>query len=102
MNEFKSKIKKVSKSRTHTITNSYGIKDSFIYYKKTRPKDKEFVLSDSDYRKLIRRVNEEIVKEFINHGEFKLPLDMGNLRIYKKENKPKIIDGKLVYNAPID
>lgn len=102
MNEFKNNIKKVSESRTHSITNSYGVKDAFIYYKHNRPEGSEFVLSDSQYRTLIREVNELLIEELLFSGELKLPVDMGQIRIYKKENKPVIKDGKVYYNAPID
>lgn len=102
MNEFKNKIKKVSESRNHSITNSYGVKDAFIYYKKTRPEENIFVLSDAIYRTLIREVNELLIEELLSSGELKLPVDMGQIRIYKKENKPVIKEGKVYYNAPID
>lgn len=102
MEEFKKNIKKVSKERTHKILNSYGVKDAFIYYKKHRPKEKEFVISDKDYRALIRKINFLLGEELFKSGELKLPLNVGALRIYRKEIRPVIEEGKLVYNAPIN
>lgn len=100
--QFKNDIKKVSGNRKHKVTNSYGMKDAFIYYKKTRPKDKQYVLTDSQYRTLVKKVNILLSNILLEYGELKLPLDMGYLKVYKKENKPRLKDNKVVYNAPID
>lgn len=102
MNNFKNKIKKISNNREHKVTNSYGVKDYYIYYKQNRPRESKYVITDSDYRKIIRLTNERLGKKLIELGDIKFPLDMGNLRIYKKTYLPKFVDGELVYNAPIN
>lgn len=102
MEDFKKSIKKVTNKRVHKIVNSYGVIDAFIYYKKHRPKEKEFVISDKNYRQFIRRTNFLLGEELLKSGELKLPLQTGALRIHRKEIRPVIEEGKLVYNAPIN
>lgn len=98
INEFK----KVSSSRKHSITGSFGVKDAFIYYKHNRPKGKEYIVKDSIYRHIIREVNKELTDQLLLLGELKFPLDIGSLKVYKTELKPTIKNGKLYYKAPID
>lgn len=100
--QFKNTIKKVTGNRKHKVTNSYGMQDAFNYYKKIRPKNKRYALTNSNYRVLIKEVNKLLALELLTSGELKLPLDMGSLKVYKKENKPRLKDNRVVYNAPID
>jgi hypothetical protein len=102
MSNFKDSIKKVKEKRIHSITNSYGIKDAYIYYKNSNSTSKEYSLKETDFRKLIKEVNSLITEDLINTGYFNLPADIGSLRVYKKEVKPVIRGGKVYYNAPVD
>lgn len=40
--------------------------------------------------------------ELLTYGEIIFPLGMGKLYIQSTVRKPKLVDGKLVYNAPVD
>lgn len=101
MGKFRDKIKKVSEPREHKITNCYGIADAYRFYRQEH-KELKNLLNNTDYRKLIDQVNLEIVEALLSTGEVKFPLEVGTLRIYKRESKPKIVDGELVYYAPIN
>ena len=48
-NEFIKSIKKVNNNRNHKVNNSYGSKDAFKYYRKIKPDDSKFVLTDCQY-----------------------------------------------------
>ena len=74
-----------------------GISGSFYTIKYNGMKEKKEVelKSHTDAFSLL-------IEELLFSGELKLPVDMGQIRIYKKENKPVIKDGKVYYNAPID
>lgn len=98
--EYKAKVKRVRDPRNTTITNSYGMYEAHLAYAQSFKHDER--LSDSKYRKLISNVNKKIAEELLVIGQIRLPAGMGAIKIEGKENKPKIVDGKLVYNAPVD
>lgn len=97
---FKNNIKKVSGKRTIRITNSYGNNDAFQDYRKTSSKEGQ--MDSPTYRAFINKVNSLISQELFDTGFIKLPVGIGTISVYAKERVPKLIDGKLVYNAPID
>lgn len=100
--EFEASIRRVSESRKHKVTGSLGVYDAFKWYRKHKPKDKKYVLTESQYFTIIRRVNEALREELLLDGDLLLPCKMGRLEIRKY---PTIIttDGKKVKtNLPID
>lgn len=98
--EFKNRIKKVSKKREITVTNSFGNNDAYRDYSSLVTKPNR--LDSPKYRALINKVNALIAMELFETGFIKFPVGMGSLTLYMKERMPKMIDGKLHYNAPID
>ena len=100
--EFEASIRRVSETRKHKVTGSLGVYDAFKWYRKHKPKDKKYVLTESQYFTIIRRVNEALREELLLDGDLLLPCKMGRLEIRKY---PTIIttDGKKVKtNLPID
>lgn len=100
--EFKQSIKRVTETRKHKVTGSWGVYDAYKWYRKHKPKDKRFILTESQYFAIIRRVNEALRDEFIATGDLTFPNRMGRLEIRKY---PAIIttDGKKIKtNLPID
>ena len=59
--EFISNIKNVTGNRKHKINNSYGVYDAYKYYRKNKPKDSKYILSESEYFNIIRSVNKQLV-----------------------------------------
>ena len=45
--KFRREVLGLNRSRSHRIKNSLGVYDAFKYYRKTRPKDKKYVLTES-------------------------------------------------------
>jgi hypothetical protein len=101
--EFLKEIKKVKSKRVHKISGSLGIKDAYNHYRRNRPKEKKFVVKESDYFAIIRRLNEVIADQLSKGYEIKLPYRTGSLLVEKFKISPKINEeGKLVFKAPID
>lgn len=100
--EFIYNIKKVNKERHHKVTNSYGTKDAFFYYRKIRPKDSKYVLTDVQYLRIIRMINDCLREHLINGNEFILPEKMGRLEVRKRANSIKFKDGKVVTDLPVN
>ena len=103
LEEFKRKIKKVNSPRHYKITNSYGVYDGYKYYRKNKPKDKKYILTESQYFAIIRQVNQLLVEEFLKGNDIKLPERMGTLELRKFNGYVKTDEeGKLHTNYPIN
>lgn len=100
--EFTARVRKLNCKRNHKVKNSLGVKDAFHYYRKTRPKESSYVLSESDYLHIIRSVNNLIRDCIIKGEEIKLPEKMGKLELRKVNTSVKFVNGKLKTNLPID
>lgn len=100
--EFMKSVKKVSGPRKHTLKGSYGVKDAYAYYRTHRPKSSTYAVTDKQYRKVIRMVNEKIVEAFFEDGFFNFPVGFGSMVLVGYENSPKIVNGKLRYKASPD
>ena len=95
-------IKKVSQPRNHKIKNSYGIYDGYKYYRKTKPKDYKYILSESQYFAITRLIN-SMLRDSLSLGEdINFPCLMGKLEMRKSNKKVTIKDGKVKTNTPVD
>lgn len=101
-NDFIKDIKKVNKERHHKVTNSYGSKDAFQYYRKIKPQDPKYVLTDCEYLHIIRLINDHLRDFLIEGKDVVLPEKMGRLELRKHSNSIKFVDGKLQTNLPIN
>lgn len=100
--EFKRKVLKLNDKRTHRVTNSLGVYDAFKYYRKNKPKDKKYVLTESQYYSIIRNINKLLAEELYNNKPIYLPLHMGVLELRKVQTSLKIVDGKLINSMPVN
>lgn len=75
------------RKKEYNIRNSWGVYDFYKYYRKTKPKDPKWVISDVQYYSIFRRVNELLIDHLIRTGELEFPYRMGQLFILKKELK---------------
>lgn len=100
--EFAKRI--VSKSpRKYKITNSWGTYDYYKYYRKNKPKQSKYVLSESQYFSIIRRINQELGDQLLRESILFLPLKFGRIEVRKLDVTPKIgKDGEMIYNKAID
>ena len=103
LTEFKKRVRKASMHREHKIRNSLGVYDCYKYYRKNKPKDKKYILSESQYFAIIRQINNLLVDDIVTGNEVKLPHRMGTIEIRKYEKSVKIgEDGQIRTNLPID
>lgn len=101
--DFKRRIRKVNMPREHKIRNSLGVYDGYKYYRKNKPKEKKYVLTESQYFAIIRHINILLAEEIIKGNDVRLPARMGVIDI-RKFNKAIRVDenGKVHTNLPID
>lgn len=95
-------ILKRDQPREHKIKNSWGVFDYFKYYRKIRPKESKYVLTESQYFSIIRNVNKLLIEELLRGNDIKFPHRIGKITITKLIPKIEIIDGKVKTNLPVD
>lgn len=82
------------------ITADYGMKDYFKFYQEKYPESK---VTRAKYNKIVSKVNEGIIEMMLNEGlEYKIPHLNATIIIRKDKRKPKIKDGKVINNSPVD
>lgn len=101
--EFKRRMKRVEGPRVHKITGSLGVYDAYKNYRKYRPKEKKYVLTESQYFSIIRQVNNLLAEELVNGREILFPKRMGTLELRKFDKNVRLDEqGNLKTNLPID
>ena len=100
--QFINNIKKVDKPRNIKVSNSYGVYDAYKYYRKNKPKDKKYILTESQYFSIIRSVNTYLGEQLIACNDIHFPCRMGILEVKKYNPVVKFKDGKLINKMPID
>lgn len=99
--EFSKRVR-LRKKRVCKITNSWGTYDYYKYYRKNKPKDKRYVLTESQYFAIIRRVNQELGDELLKSTRIILPYKMGNLEIRKIDLTPRFGKNGIIKNRFVD
>lgn len=101
--EFKNKIKKVTGDRNHKVKNSLGVYDAYKYYRRNKPKDPKFILTESQYFAIIRLINNTIAQSIIDGHDFTIPFNLGTLEIRKFDRNITFdSNGNIQTNLPID
>lgn len=100
--EFRRKVLKLNEPRVHRVTNSYGVYDAYKYYRKNRPKNSKYVLTESEYFSIIRQINLILGDKLLEGRDIILPRRMGSIELRKRPAKVEFIDGEVVDNLPID
>lgn len=100
--EFLNNVKKVKSPRSHKIKNSYGVYDYYKYYRKHKPKESKYVLSESQYFAIIRKVNEYLMDSLIEGNDITLPYRLGRIELRKRDTYVKFDGKKIRTNRAID
>lgn len=100
--EFLSRVKKVDGPREHHVRGSWGVYDAYKWYRKNKPSDRKYVLTESQYFAIIRRINMALREELINGNDVKLPCKMGQLEVRKYLPTITTEGKKIKTNLPID
>jgi hypothetical protein len=86
-------------SRNHKLNNSYGVLDFYKYYKKNSDNPVDLKI----YRKILDKYNKKVSESILKKGlDFIMPYLNFEITIRKDKRKPKIIDGKVINNTPVD
>ena len=100
--EFKRRIKRVEGPRIHKVTGSLGVYDAFKFFRKTKPKGKKYILTESQYFSIVRQINNLLAEELVNGRDIKFPKRMGTLELRKFDKNIRLDEqGNLKPNLPI-
>lgn len=103
LESYRKELLKVDQPRKTTINNSYGVYDAYKYYRKNKPQDKKYIISESQYFAILRTLNLLLCQELLNQKDIVFPLAMGRVEVRKYIPKVKIDkDGKIKTTYPID
>lgn len=95
-------VKKVKGGKKHKVTNSYKLRNAFRYYRSIRPQQHKYVLTEIQFGRIIRLINNALRESIIEGNDIKLPHKMGRIEVRKYKNNIKFVDGKLKTNHPIN
>ena len=83
LKEFRRKVQKLNQPRHYAVNNSWGVYDAYKYYRKNKPKDKMYILTESQYFAIIRKINLLLAEELSNGNDITLPCHMGIIELRK-------------------
>lgn len=100
MSEFKDNIQKLHSHHNFKITNSYGCRDYYKYYKKHQKSD----LPEKLFRLILEDIFEQLYAKYLSkYLRVKLPSKMGDIFIKKFEFKVyQRKDGSYTKRTPVD
>lgn len=102
MDEFRRQVLKVNGPRKHKIRNSFGTYDAYKWIRKNKWLDIGIPVSEHDFYRIIRTVNNEIANMLSKGQDMNLPHQMGRLEIRKYDAKITIVNNRVITNLPID
>jgi hypothetical protein len=82
--------------------NSFKNKDYYKHYKVIKPVEKDFDIDYSLYVNILNSIFDNFFDVIIKEGSIDLPNRLGTLFLRRIETKPRIIEGKVRYVAPVD
>jgi len=87
------------KKRIHKIKSHFGLSDFFKFFSKQN----DYKIDKNTYNKIITDFNEEIRELIINDNLiYSLPHLGFEVVLKKDKRKPRIVNGKLINNIPVD
>lgn len=98
--EFRAEVLKLG-SKKFKISNSYGTKAAWRWYKKNKWLNGNPV-SEGDYGKVIKEMNLALLEQLFKGSDIRFPCGMGRLELRKYKTNIKFVNGKLVTNLPIN
>lgn len=100
--DFKVAVQRAPDSRVHKITGSLGSYDAYKYIRKNKWFDIGQRLTEKQFYKIIRTINDFLAQALSRGVEIKLPHRLGVLEVRKRPTRISLIDGKVVTTMPID
>ena len=102
MDEFRRKILKLNKSRTHKVRNSNGVYSAYKWIRKNKWLDIGRSVTEHEFYTIIRQINNLLAENILSGEDIVLPHRLGTIELRKYDTRISICNGKVVTNLPID
>ena len=102
MDDFRRKVLKVDKPRTHKVRNSHGVYSAYKWIRRNKWLDIGRTLTEHEFYSIIRKVNDYLANSLINGEDITFPNRMGTLELRKYRPTLSVKDNKLKSTLPID
>ena len=101
--EFRKKVLKIDRPRTHKVRNSNGVYSAYKWIRKNKWLNIGRPLTEHEFYTIIRQVNSELAYSLIRGDDINLPNRMGRLELRKYDAKIRVdSNNKVITNLPID
>lgn len=102
MDEFRRRILKLNKSRTHKVRNSNGVYSAYKWIRKNKWLDIGRPVTEHEFYTIIRQINNLLAENILSGEDIVLPHRLGTIELRKYDTRISICNGKVVTNLPID
>lgn len=102
MDEFRKKVLKVDKPRTHRVRNSNGVYSAYKWIRKNKWLNIGRPVTEHEFYTIVRQVNNLLAENILSGEDIVLPHRLGTIELRKYDTRISICNGKLVTNLPID
>ena len=100
--DFIKQQKKASQPRKQKVTNSYGLRDAYMYIRDHKWFNIGSPLSEKQFSSIVKGVNKRLAQNVLDSIEVKFPYKMGALIVRKTPRKVWFKNGKVRTNLIID
>lgn len=100
--DFINRVRRITEPRIHKVKNSYGVYDGYKYYRKNKPKESKYVLTESQYFSVIRMINNMLAEALLQGEDVTLPCRMGRIELRKSKTSITFDGNKVKAVLPID
>lgn len=100
--DFLSSVRKLHEPRVHKINHSLGTYDAYKFLRKNKWLNIGRSLTEHEFYRIIRKVNDYLVESFLQGNDIKLPHRMGRLELRKYDARVTFDGENVKTNLPID
>lgn len=100
--EFRKKVLKVDRPRTHKVRNSNGVYSAYKWIRKNKWLDLPRPVTEHEFYTIIRQVNNLLADNILRGEDIVLPHRLGVIELRKYDARITLSNGKVVTNLPVD
>lgn len=100
--EFRKKVLKVDRPRTHKVRNSNGVYSAYKWIRKNKWLDIGRPITEHEFYSIVRQINNCLANNLLLGETISLPCGMGEIELRKVPTRIATINNKVVNTMPID
>lgn len=100
--EFRKKVLKVDRPRTHKVRNSNGVYSAYKWIRKNKWLDIGRPITEHEFYSIVRQINNCLANNLLLGETISLPCGMGEIELRKVPTRITTVNNKVVNTMPID